>query len=61
MWPFLIIPFKKLNKDALRGVIEEFVTRDGTDYGIIETDLEQKIDKVLRQLKKGGVMIESCV
>jgi len=61
LWPFLIIPFKKLNKDALRGVIEEFVTRDGTDYGIIETDLEQKIDKVLRQLKKGGVMIESCV
>jgi len=53
----LIIPFQKLSKEALRGVIEEFVTRDGTDYGFIETDLEQKIDIVLRQLRKGDVFI----
>jgi len=53
----LIIPFQKLSKDALRGVIEEIVTRDGTDYGILEIDLEQKIDRVLRQLRKGDVFI----
>jgi uncharacterized protein len=53
----LIIPYKNLSKEALRGVIEEFVTRDGTDYGIVETDLEQKIDRVLRQLRKGDVFI----
>jgi uncharacterized protein YheU (UPF0270 family) len=46
-----------LSKEALRGVTEEFVTRDGTDYGFIETDLEQKIDIVLRQLKRGEVFI----
>jgi len=54
---FLIIPFKKLSKEALLGVIEEFATRDGADYGIIETDLEQKIDRTLRQLRKGDVFI----
>ena len=53
----MIIPFQKLSREALRGVIEEFVTRDGTDYGFIETDLEQKIDAVLRQLKNGDVFI----
>ena len=58
-WPndIMIIPFQKLSREALRGVIEEFVTRDGTDYGFIETDLEQKIDIVLRQLKRGEVFI----
>jgi len=55
--PSVIIPFQKLSKEALRGVIEEFVTRDGTDYGIIEADLEQKIDRVLRQLRKVDVFI----
>ncbi|MEA1967877.1 MAG: YheU family protein [Thermodesulfobacteriota bacterium] len=29
----LIIPFKELGTEALQGVIEEFVTKDGTDYG----------------------------
>jgi len=53
----LIIPFQKLSREALRGVIEEFVTRDGTDYEFAETDLEQKIDKVLRQLRTGDVFI----
>jgi len=32
-WPndIMIIPFQKLSREALRGVIEEFVTRDGTE------------------------------
>ena len=53
----LIIPFRSLSKEALRGVIEEFVTRDGTDYGFTEMDLEQKIEIVLRQLRRGDVFI----
>ena len=53
----MIIPFQKLSREALRGVIEEFVTREGTDYGFAETDLEQKIDKVLRQLRTGDAFI----
>jgi uncharacterized protein len=53
----VIIPFEKLSKEALNGVIDEFVTRDGTDYGLVEIDLEQKIEMVLRQLKKGDVFI----
>lgn len=54
---FVIIPFERLSNEAIHGVIEEFVTRDGTDYGLVEIELEQKIDNVLRQLKNGEVFI----
>jgi len=49
----LKIPYDQLNPEALHGVIEEFVTRDGTDYGEIEVSLETKIAQVLTQLKSG--------
>jgi hypothetical protein len=53
----LIIPFKELSPEALRGVIEEFVTRDGTDYGEREIPLETKVQKVLNQLHAGKAVI----
>ncbi len=43
----LFIPFKELSSDALRGVLEEFVTRDGMDYGETEISLETKIKQVV--------------
>lgn len=35
-----IIPVNKLSTKALHGVIEEFISRNGTDYGAIEADPE---------------------
>jgi hypothetical protein len=37
--------------------VEEFITREGTDYGQVEVDLETKVMQVLRQLKKGEAAI----
>jgi len=51
------IPYDQLSPEALNGVIEEFVTRDGTDYGEIEISLETKINQVLNQLKSGKAVI----
>jgi len=51
------IPYDQLSPDALQGVIEEFVTRDGTDYGEVEVSLETKISQVLGQLKSGKAVI----
>jgi len=51
------IPYDKLSPEALNGVIEEFVTRDGTDYGELEVPLETKINQVLNQLKSGNAVI----
>ena len=53
----LKIPYDQLNPEALHGVIEEFVTRDGTDYGEIEVPLETKISQVYGQLKSGKAVI----
>lgn len=53
----LKIPYDQLSPVALQGVIEEFVTRDGTDYGEIEVSFETKISQVLGQLKLGKVVI----
>ena len=46
-----------LSPGALRGLLEEFVTRDGTDYGAIERGLEEKIEQVLAQLRAGEAWI----
>ena len=42
-----------LSPEALRRLVEEFVTRDGTDYGAIERSVEEKIAEVLVQLRSG--------
>ena len=43
----------QLSPEALRGLIEEFVTRDGTDYGVVERSVEEKIAQVSAQLASG--------
>ena len=53
----MIIPMDALSDEALNGLIEEFVTRDGTDYGEIETSLTHKVTQVKAQLKRGDVVI----
>jgi hypothetical protein len=51
------IPYDQLSPEALHGVIEEFVTRDGTDYGEREVPVEIKIGQVLEQIKSGEAVI----
>jgi uncharacterized protein YheU (UPF0270 family) len=51
------VPMDALAPDVLRALIEEFVTRDGTDYGVREIDLEQKVENLRRQLARGEARI----
>ena len=51
------IPYDQLSPDALEGVVDEFVTRDGTDYGESEVPLETKINQVMDQLRTGEAVI----
>lgn len=52
----MIIPHDQLSPDALRGLMEEFITREGTDYGW-ETSLERKVEQVAAQIDRGDVLI----
>ena len=47
----------KLSPDALRGVIEEFISRDGTDYGEIEASPEIKFRQVKCKLETGAAVL----
>ncbi len=51
------IPHQQLSDAALSGVIEEYVTREGTDYGHQEYSLADKVAAVRRQLERGDVVI----
>jgi uncharacterized protein YheU (UPF0270 family) len=51
------VPVDALAPDVLRALIEEFVTRDGTDYGAQEVALEQKVENLRRQLARGEARI----
>ena len=46
-----------LSTDALNGLIEEFVNRDGTDYGAQEQSLDAEKSQIFRQLQRGDVLI----
>ena len=51
------VPASALSPEALRALIEEFVTRDGTDYGARERSLAEKVEDLRRQLERGEARI----
>ncbi|MBF0456043.1 MAG: YheU family protein [Magnetococcales bacterium] len=51
------IPFEQLNPDVLYAIAEDYVTREGTDYGAVDHTLEVKVAQVLRQIKLGQAVI----
>lgn len=53
----VIVPHDQLSADALQGLLEEFVSRDGTDSGYIALSLQQRVDQVRRQLDRGEVAV----
>lgn len=44
-------------RDTLTALIEDFVTRDGTDYGATEVPLATKVAQVRRELDRGEAVI----
>ena len=51
------IPVDKLSPEALQGVIEEFISRAGTDYGEIEAPTETKFRQVQYKLETGSAVL----
>jgi len=50
--PPIVVPHSELSPDALKGVIESFVLREGTDYGERDVSFETKVLQVRRQLER---------
>ena len=51
------IPHTQLADDVLRAVIEEYITREGTDYGDREYTLDEKVEQIINQLRRREVLI----
>ena len=52
------IPWQKLTDETLTAVIEEFVTREGTEYGARDYGLAEKIGQVRAQLRDGKLGLD---
>ena len=57
MSEYVKVPHGALKPATLEALVEEFVTREGTDYGEREHTLEEKKASVMRQLAAGEVDI----
>ena len=53
----IVIPHRELSAGALRGVLESFVLREGTEYGEHEVSLDEKVAQVLHQLERGEAQV----
>jgi uncharacterized protein YheU (UPF0270 family) len=51
------IPHTALSPEALQNLLEEFVTREGTEYGARDYSLADKVRQVLRQIETGKAVI----
>ncbi len=52
MAQFIEIPVSKLDSEVLDALLEEFATRDGTDYGLVETDLLKRVAQLKGRLER---------
>ena len=53
----VIVPFRELSADALEGVMDAYILREGTDYGTAEYTLTEKRDSVFAMLESGEAVI----
>lgn len=57
MAEFVLVPAQRLQADVLQALLEEYASRDGTDYGERERTLEEKVAQLLRQLHTDELQI----
>ncbi len=52
------IPWRELSDEALTAIIEEFVSREGTEYGARDYSLAEKVAQVRAQLQSGKLGLD---
>ena len=53
----IVIPYRQLDPQTLRRLIQEFVSRDGADWHQAGGSLEEKEAQILRQLRDGRAKV----
>ena len=57
MAQFVEVPLERLDEQVLKALLEEFSSRDGTDYGARETTLEERVAQLSHSLKMSELAI----
>ncbi len=57
MAQFIEVPTSQLAQQTLRALLEEFASRDGTDYGAKELTLDEKVGRLREQLDASRIML----
>ena len=53
----IVVPVEQLSSEALLGLVDDFVLREGTDYGHDDPTLDAKRRDVMRQVEAGDVVV----
>jgi uncharacterized protein YheU (UPF0270 family) len=54
---FVGIPPERVPAETLQALLEEYASRDGTDYGERETPLETRVERLLGDLRSGRLRL----
>ncbi len=57
MADLVAVPYDRVPEDSLHALLEEFASRDGTDYGAQETPLATRVGQLHRGLVDGSVVL----
>jgi uncharacterized protein YheU (UPF0270 family) len=57
MAQFVRIPLERVESETLQAMLEDFASRDGTDYGLRELSLQEKVANLLAQLGAGELAL----
>ena len=53
----MVIPYQRLAPETLVALIESFISREGTDYGVSEHSLQSKVEQIKSQIFAEKVVI----
>jgi len=53
----MIIPLEQLPAETLQAIIEDFILREGTEYGAEDVSKQAKIAQVMNQLEQGSAVL----
>lgn len=51
------VPFDRVPQESLQALLEEFASRDGTDYGERETALTDRVDYLAQRLRSRALSL----
>lgn len=52
-----IVPYDQVPNEPLQRLLESFISREGTDYGVVERSLPEKVEDLRGQLKRREIVI----